>query len=92
MWQRIEDQPDFENRPHRQFILVEGWQAHSGVTWARAHWGIARICREDQPDYLMGYQRADVERIMREDAMDGVDRIDYWMPAKCPPFPPTVRV
>lgn len=91
-WLRIEDQPDYDHRPHRQFILVEGWAEHSGVKWARAYWGIAAICRDDQPECFMGYRREDVERIMQQHGMSGVDRIAYWMPAKCPPFPSDVRV
>ncbi len=90
-WQKIEDQPEYERRPHRQFIIVEGWKAHSGVTWARAAWGIASIRREDDPECMMGYYRVDVERIRRDGDMDGVNCIRFWMPAILVPFPAEVR-
>ena len=90
-WRRIEDQPEYDDRPHRQFILVEGWADHGGARWRRAHWGIATIRRDDQPDCLMGYRREDVERVAEQGGMTGVEHVAYWMPAKCPPFPPDVR-
>lgn len=76
----------FDQRPGRQFILVEGFKAHSGVLWNRVWADVAYIRREDRPDSFLGYRREDMDRIRRDGDMDGVEKILGWLPASFPDF------
>lgn len=80
------DELPFEKRPSRQFILVEGWKEHSGQLWNRLYADVAFIRRDDQPDSLLGYRREDIERILRDGDMDGIQKVLGWLPASFPNF------
>jgi hypothetical protein len=75
------DELPFDNRPMRQFIVVDGWKEHSGVLWHRRYADLAYIRRDDQPDSMLGYRREDMERIMRDGDMDGIEAVVGWRPA-----------
>ncbi len=72
-------------RPGRVFVVVEGEQMHSGVSWLRARAGIARTCNE-------GFYDTDIEAIEAQDHMDpGSGRVTHWMPLDFPPCPQFVK-
>lgn len=77
---------DGEHRAPRQFIRVEGWSNHTGgnITWHRLWCGIAWTRPIGERDELHGYRRQDIEQIMKEGDMDGIDRITHWMPVVWP--------
>jgi len=85
-WLPMSEQPEFMHRPHRQFIRVEGWSNHTGdwIVWHRTYCGVAFIRPDGHPEELHGYRREDIERIMKEGDMDGVDEVTHWMPAIFP--------
>lgn len=83
-WLPISERPEFMHCPARQFIRVEGWRTHSGNTWMRTYHGVAFARPEGALDEMHGYRREDIERIMKEGDMDGVDEITHWMPARFP--------
>lgn len=76
-WKPISELPDWEHRPSRQFVHIEGWEAHSGPRWRRQIIGDAYIDRT--PDGLMGYRRADIERLLRDGHMDAGE-VSHWVP------------
>jgi hypothetical protein len=85
-WNHPDDMPPFEHCPHRLFILVEGFKEHSGSLWNRLWADTAFIRPEDAPDGMLGYRRADIERIERDGDMDCAERIVGWLPAVFPYF------
>lgn len=75
------DLPPWDERPSRQFIRVEGCNTHSGATWRREWWDIARI----SPEGHQGYRTSDMERIARDGDMDfDTMQVVGWMPAALP--------
>jgi hypothetical protein len=85
-WLHPDDMPPFDQRPSRQFILVEGFREHSGHLWHRVWADVAFIRRDDQPDSSLGYRVEDIGRIMRDGDMDCAERIIGWLPAAFPYF------
>ena len=80
-WEDIETLPPPGMRPGRVFVVVEGWQSHSGGQWFRAHWGIARTQND-------GFYPDDIARIEADDYMDaGSGRVTHWMRCDLPPCP-----
>jgi hypothetical protein len=80
-WLTSAELPPFDKRPARHFIRVEGWKEHSDGLWHRVWFDVAFICREDQPDSMLGYRRSDMERIMRDGDMDCIEVVTHWAPA-----------
>lgn len=78
------DELPFDQRPGRQFILVEGFKEHSGRLWNRVWADVAFIRRGDQPDSLLGYRLEDMERIRRDGDMDVIEKVLGWLPASFP--------
>lgn len=76
------DKPPFMSRPIYQFVLLEGYEEHSGRTWHRLFAGTATISAE--PGNRWGYRREDIDRIQRDGGMDVVERIKGWVPASFP--------
>lgn len=74
-WKPVAELPDWDHRPTRQFVHVEGWRAHSGVTWRRQYAGDALIDK----DGPQGYRREDIERLMRDGDMDDGE-VTFWAP------------
>jgi hypothetical protein len=82
-WLPMSERPDFMHQPGRQFIFAVGWKQHSGGVWDRRGWGLAWI----RPADPFGYRREDIERLMVEQDMDGIEDVTHWMPAVLPPVP-----
>lgn len=80
-WKPTSELPPWDQRPGRHFIRVEGWKQHSGSCWHRLHFDVAWIRRDDLPDSVLGYRREDMDRIMRDGDMDGIDAVTHWAPA-----------
>lgn len=78
------DQLPFDQRPIYQFVLIEGYQEHSGKTWHRLFAGTAMI--DGTPDNRWGYRRSDIDRIQRDGDMIVVERVLGWVPASYPNF------
>lgn len=85
LWRPIAELPAFDDQPCRQFIIVEGWSMHDGRPhkWARRWADTAYIDKNTR----WGYRQSDIDRIMKDGDMDGVDAITHWMPAQFPLFP-----
>jgi hypothetical protein len=86
-WLPIEKLPQFDYRPFRHIILVEGIAEHSGSTWFRRGHGVADIRKENSPDHYMGYNRNDILKIMKENDIDVITKITHWMPFKITHYP-----
>ena len=73
----IEELPDWDHRPIRQFIRVEGAKEHSGESWHRVWFDVAYIER----DAPFGYRQSDMERARKDGGMDYIERVTHWAPA-----------
>lgn len=83
-WKVFDPEWDWDHRPGRMLILVEGWKSHSGAMWNRVWCDIAQI----DPAGPHGFRREDIERIRRDGDMDGTERVLAWMSLRdLPPFP-----
>lgn len=84
-WQPIETQPDFMERPGRQFIRIEGEAEHSGMCWSRVWCGEAYIRKEGADDEMLGYRKSDILRLCKDgDMIPSSARVTHWMPARFP--------
>jgi hypothetical protein len=79
-WRPFEELPEPGNRPGRMFVRVEGWKTHSGATWYRMHCDL--VCSRIGNRWCI--RQEDIDRIMRDGDMDGIDRITHWMVAQFP--------
>lgn len=79
-WRPASELPDVMRRPGRCFVRVEGWRFHSGEKWARVYCGSARTSSETP----WGFCAEDIQRLMSDGDMTGIDAITHWMPAKFP--------
>jgi len=86
MWNPVSERPEIDQQPCRQFVLVSGARHHSGLTWARKHWGLAYIRKPSSDDEWQQYRRSDIQQILKEGDMD-YGMVTHWMPATVPPFP-----
>ena len=76
------DTPPFMSRPIYQFVLLEGFQEHSGNTWARKFAGTAMIAQG--PESRFGYRASDIDRIQADGDMTCVTKVLGWVPATWP--------
>lgn len=76
------DTPDFMHQPIYQFVLLEGYQEHSGGTWARKFAGTAMISKGAGSRF--GYRGSDIDRIQADGDMIVVERVAGWVPASWP--------
>lgn len=80
-WQDIDTLPPPGRRPGKVWVIVEGYETHSGSDWFRAKAGIARTTN-------FGINPEDVEAIEREDHMRrGSGKVTHWMKIELPPLP-----
>lgn len=80
-WRDIDTLPPPGHRPGKVWVIVEGYQTHSGSDWFRAKAGIARTDND-------GIYADDVAAIEREDHMrPGSGKVTHWMPIELPPLP-----
>ncbi len=85
-WRPIATLPEPGKRPERMFVVVEGSQDHSGVTWRREHAGIARTQND-------GFYPEDIRGIEVDGSMDrNTGKVTYWMPWRLPPIPTSPEV
>jgi hypothetical protein len=92
MWQPISERPEIDAQPGRQFIIVEGWLDHSGVSWARMFMGEAWIRKPGGDDEMLQYRKSDILRICKDGDIDpSTARVTYWMPGKYPDYPTDTR-
>lgn len=73
----IEELPDWDHRPIRQFIRVEGAEEHSGSSWHRVWFDVAYIDRHAP----FGYRVSDLARARKDGGMDYIEKITHWAPA-----------
>lgn len=79
------DSPPFGKRPIWQYVWLQGETYHSGHTWFRQGWGTAAIRTNGAEDGLLGYRRADIERICRDnDMLVGSVSVVGWLPMTPP--------
>jgi len=76
------DKPPFDLWPIYQFVLLEGFQEHSGHTWHRQWAGTATI--SNGPGNRFGYRGEDIDRIQRDGDMICVTKVLGWVPATWP--------
>lgn len=75
------DSPPYGKRPIWQYVWLQGEKEHSGDLWFRQGWGTATIRPNEAPDSLLGYRRADIERICRDYGIDlWSARVVAWLP------------
>lgn len=87
-WVPISEQPADDQRPGRQFIIVEGSSDHSGLSWHRMHIGDAYIRKPGTDGEMLGYRKEDILRICKDGDMDPFTAmVTYWMPAAFPHHP-----
>ena len=79
------DSPPFGKRPIWQFVWLQGECEHDGDAWFRQGWGTATIRTNDSPDGMLGYRKADIERICRDNDIDlWTARVVAWLPMTPP--------
>lgn len=81
VWIEIDRLPPPGERPGRVFVVVKGFETHSGFSWSRRRIGIARTNND-------GFYKEDIALIEKQDHMDdhsGV--VTHWMPINLPPIP-----
>ena len=84
-WIPFSEQPPFMERPCRQFIRIEGSRYHSGAHWGRVWCGDAFIRKDDDPEALLGYRKADILRLCVDGDMEPeTAQVTHWMPAAFP--------
>lgn len=82
-WKEAWTLPPPGERLGRVWVIVDGFQTHSGRRWRRRRAGLARTHNE-------GFEAEDVARIEVEDHMDvGSGIVTHWLDIKLPNFPPT---
>lgn len=74
-WKRMIEAPEWDQRPGRQFILLEGTRSHSGEQWPRRHVCVAYLDKEG-PD---GFRLNDIQRGLKDGDMD-VGVVTHWAP------------
>lgn len=79
-WRQFSECPEVMKRPGRCFVRVEGWKEHSGSLWHRSHCGLAGTSSET----VWGFRQKDIDRLMEDGDMDGIDEFTHWMPAVFP--------
>lgn len=82
-WLPMSALPDWDSRPPRHLIVLEGVKEHSGMSWRRPYAGEARISKNEP----WGYRHEDIARLKRDGDMDYVERVLCWMPLRMPDIP-----
>lgn len=95
-WKSVSEMPEWDQRPGRQFIRLEGSRYHSDGHWHRVWAGEAFIRKSDDDDAILGYRAADIKRLCADGDMDVSSAVvTHWMPAIFPgirderPYPAT---
>ena len=83
-WRPFSEIPEWDHRPGRQFVRLEGYTAHSDLKWRRLITGDARLDRGGP----FGYAQEDIERLMRIGDMEVLEAVTHWMPYSLPDIPP----
>lgn len=80
-WMPIETLPPPGDRPGMVWVLVEGWEFHSGASWLRKRAGIARTHNE-------GFEAEDIRLIEKWDHMEPMSgSVTHWLPIDLPNYP-----
>ena len=83
-WKPIETLPPAGERPGRVFVVVQGHQYHSDMSWLRQRAGIARTDND-------GFYREDIAAIEEQDYMEaGSGVVTHWMPWCLPALPEAI--
>lgn len=83
-WKHIDTLPPAGERPGRAFVVVQGFQSHSGMDWLRREAGIARTNNE-------GFYGEDIALIEEQGHMEkGSGVVTHWMPWCLPCLPDAV--
>lgn len=86
-WKSIDERPEWDQQPMRQFIHIEGYSEHSGYKWHRAICGTAFIRKPGADDEMLQYRKSDILQLCKDGDMDPYTaRIMHWMPAIFPAF------
>ncbi len=81
MWRPTVELPPPGERKGRLWVIVAGYQTHSGMRWGRRRAGLARTDND-------GFDADDIGKIEDEDHMDsGTGIVTHWMEIDLPPFP-----
>lgn len=87
-WNPISELPDFDQRPGRMFIRLEGSRYHSDVFWGRVYCGDAHIRKPGGDDEMIGFRASDIKRLCADGDMDEWSaKVTHWAPAIFPPTP-----
>ncbi len=79
------DSPIYGKRPIWQYVFLQGTAYHNDGYWMRSGWGTAGIRTNDADDALLGYRRADIERICKDNDIDLYSvRLVGWLPMTPP--------
>ncbi len=80
-WLPIKDLPKPGQRKGKYWVIVEGWEDHSGFTWSRRKAGLARTDNN-------GFLSEDIRAIEREDHMERYSgEVTHFYPIILPDFP-----
>jgi len=80
-WLPVDTLPPPGYRLGNVWVIVEGWEEHSGSTWYRRRAGLARTDND-------GFYQEDIRLIEDRDHMErGSGRVTHWMPIILPPYP-----
>lgn len=80
-WIPIDQLPEPGKRHGKYWVIVEGEEFHSGISWLRRKAGLARTDNQ-------GFLSEDVRAIEREDHMDRYSgMVTHFLPIKLPNFP-----
>lgn len=86
-WKSIDERPELDHQPMRQFIHIEGYNEHSGCRWHRAICGTAFIRYPGADDEMLQYRQADILQLCKDGDIDPHSaRVVHWMPAIFPAF------
>lgn len=84
-WLTIDTLPPAGERPGIVWVMVEGWQDHSGLSWFRQHAGLARTHNE-------GFEDEDIRLIEKRGGMDRFSgEVTHWLPITLPAYPNRTR-
>ena len=89
-WKTIDERPEWDHQPMRQFIQLEGYCEHSGVKWHRAICGIAFIRKPGADDEMLQYRKLDILQLCKDGDFDPHSaHVTHWMPAIFPAIGPS---
>jgi|GEM_PF-2101000 len=84
-WLNAKSLPEFNDRPQRLFVCLDGTRYRNGIYWKRRHTGEAWVNKNG----FLGLDQDDFHRLCENGDMDPESAVlTYWMPYSSLPNPP----